>query len=53
MDCATKNVTYITCTRHGVEYVEESGQKLNNNKTLSALYLYQHFNSDRHMHNAN
>ena len=46
----------ISCTRCGVQYVGETGQKLrnriNNHKSrlrkLSALYLYQHFNSDRH-----
>lgn len=57
MDCNTKNVIYlISCTRCGVQYVGETGQKLRNRinnhrnrlRKLSALYLYQHFNSDGH-----
>ena len=57
MDCATENVVYlISCRKCGVQYVGETSQKLrsrfNNHRSrlrsLSNLYLYNHFSSDGH-----
>ena len=57
MDCATENVVYlISCRRCGVQYVGETNQKLrsrfnnhrNRLKSMTNLYLYNHFSSDGH-----
>ena len=57
MDCSTRNVIYlITCRKCGVQYVGKTSPtlrcRLNNHhnrlKQLCDLYLYNHFNSDRH-----
>ena len=49
----TENIIYlITCRKCGIQYVGETGKRLNNHrnrlKKLSCQYLYQHFNSDGH-----
>ena len=57
MDCGTDNIIYLVSFKKcGVQYVGETSQTLrkwlnnhrNRLKQLCGIYLYQHFNSDRH-----